>query len=556
MPQAVARVLLVEDNAADAEVTSDMLAFARTPRCELTCVARLEEALALVARERFDVALLDLGLPGVTGLDGVKALRGAAVGTAIIVLSGHGSESVAVEALAIGAQDYLVKGRADEDALQRSIRFAIARREADVAQRLLAAVVESSEDAIFTVDLQLRLTTWNAGAQRLFGHARGEVLGRSVGMLVPADRAGEDRAVLARVLAGEHVQGFETRRLRRGGTPVDVSLSVSAIPDDHGNVIALAAIARDITDSTHAAAALRAAQERFRIAFEEAPIGMGLIGLDRRFMKVNVAFTQITGYAASELEGSDWAVMAHPGDSEHEGAALRALLAGTEPHSADRHFFHADGHPIWVALNITCVRDEKGHPQHFLAQMQDITARHRYEEQLQHMADHDPLSGLLNRRAFERELRAHTDRGERYGIGGAALMIDIDRFKSYNDSRGHQAGDELIARFARALAGRLRKSDVLARLGGDEFAVILPSADAAAAGRVANELLDCVRGDEVAGADDPLTASIGVALFDDLGRLPEDVVADADGAMYVAKAAGGDRVCFHPVTTRVGDAGP
>jgi diguanylate cyclase (GGDEF)-like protein len=163
------------------------------------------------------------------------------------------------------------------------------------------------------------------------------------------------------------------------------------------------------------------------------------------------------------------------------------------------------------------------------------------------MADHDPLTGLLNRRSFARELRSHCARGARYGATGAALMIDLDSFKSYNDTLGHGAGDELIRQVARALSARLRKSDVLARLGGDEFAVLLPTADEDGARQVAAELLSCVRGDDPAqdGGDHPgMTASIGIALFDDArGLAPEQVMVNADRAMYEAKQAGRDRVC-------------
>jgi diguanylate cyclase (GGDEF)-like protein len=125
-------------------------------------------------------------------------------------------------------------------------------------------------------------------------------------------------------------------------------------------------------------------------------------------------------------------------------------------------------------------------------------------------------------------------------------MIDLDAFKSYNDTLGHQAGDELIRQVARALSARLRKSDVLARLGGDEFAVILPTADREIAQRVAGELLDCIRGDGAAGSDGDriaMTASIGVACFQEGdGDAPDHVMVDADRAMYEAKQAGRDRV--------------
>ena len=555
MPGPVIKVLLVEDNAADAQLTTDMLYFARTPRYEVLRAERIAEAAALVAVERFHAIVLDLGLPDTVGLDGVRELRSAAPETAIVVLSGIGSEALAIKALESGAQDYLVKGRLDEDGLQRSIRFAIARREADVAQRRFAAILEASDDAIITKDLDGNITSWNAGAERVYGYTRDEVIGRPVDVLIPPEHSHEAREILRRVMTGEHVDHYETTRLTKGGERLNVSLTVAAIRDAHGGVIAISSVARDITESTRSAQSLRAAEERFRVAFDKAPIGMALVGLDHRFIRVNAALTAITGYTAPELEGRDTRTIQHPDDPGADRAALASLIAGEVPQIvADRRFVHASGHPVWVALSLTCVRDSDGRPQHFLAQAQDITDRRRYEAQLQHMADHDPLTGLLNRRAFERELAGHVARTARYGAAGAALMIDLDHFKYYNDTLGHQAGDELIARVATALAQRLRQSDVLARLGGDEFAVILPRVDEAGARRAVAGLLECVRSEGLPGRDGSrhgLTASIGVAFFDEDGGLaPEDVMVNADLAMYDAKEAGRDRASFYRATAR------
>jgi diguanylate cyclase (GGDEF)-like protein/PAS domain S-box-containing protein len=483
-------------------------------------------------------------------------LRAVAPETAIIVLSGQGDEAMAVEALEAGAQDYLVKGRADEDALQRSIRFAIARREADVAQRRLAAIVESCEDAIITTDLELTITSWNGSAERLYGYSAAEAVGQPVALLVPPERHSEEHEILARALAGGRFDHFETMRVCKDRMLKHVALTLSTIRDGSGAVIGVSTVARDITENVRAAESLRAAEERFRVAFEEAPIGMALVDLDRRFISVNGALAALVGYEPAELEGRDLASLDHPDDPLINLGAVRLFLDDQTSYlGSDRRLLHAAGHSVWVTLNITCVRGADGEPQHYLAQMQDITDRRRYEAQLHHMADHDPLTGVLNRRAFERELRSHVARGERYGVGGAALMIDLDNFKSYNDARGHQAGDALIARVAAGLAKRLRRSDVLARLGGDEFAVLLPTAEQDGTRRLVDELLDCVR--RTGAADGAgVTASIGVAFFDDESGLPPDqVIGKADLAMYDAKQSGRDRASFH-AASKVGAAGP
>src|SRR3954471_1338075 len=173
--------------------------------------------------------------------------------------------------------------------------------------------------------------------------------------------------------------------------------------------------------------------------------------------------------------------------------------------------------------------------------------RRRSEHRLQYMADHDPLTGLLNRRRLEEELDRHAEQVRRYGAEGALLVLDLDHFKHVNDSLGHRAGDELIVTVARLLEARLRSSDLVARLGGDEFALLLPKGGAADARKVAEDLLAAVREHTVpsSGSARRTTASIGIALFDrEAQACGNDVLVSADLAMYDAKEAGRDGIAF------------
>ena len=180
------------------------------------------------------------------------------------------------------------------------------------------------------------------------------------------------------------------------------------------------------------------------------------------------------------------------------------------------------------------------------ARNEEAQARSRYEAELKHMADHDPLTGLLNRRAYERSLEEHLARGERYGHAGAVMVLDLDSFKEVNDTLGHSAGDELIVRVAGALASRLRESDTLARLGGDEFAILTPTGERTEAQSLADSLLEVIRKEQAprgpGGRERPITASIGVAPLEGVEELSaEEALINADLAMYDAKEAGRDR---------------
>jgi diguanylate cyclase (GGDEF)-like protein len=175
-----------------------------------------------------------------------------------------------------------------------------------------------------------------------------------------------------------------------------------------------------------------------------------------------------------------------------------------------------------------------------------VTERDKVDKQLRHLADHDPLTGIFNRRRFADELQRWVSYSSRYGGRGAVLIMDVDNLKRVNDVLGHAAGDDLLVRVGGLLADRLRETDVLARLGGDEFIVLLPRADENAAREVATGLLDRVRDHATVTTPDgaiQTTLSIGVAAFGEGVEVhTERILAGADRAMYRAKAAGRNQV--------------
>lgn len=310
---------------------------------------------------------------------------------------------------------------------------------------------------------------------------------------------------------------------------------------------ARALVERRLQEREAAERALATAEQRFRTAFAQAPIGMALIALDGRFLQVNRALADITGYRMEDLMAVPSSELTHPDDRRSDDMAVAFMRSGAmHVHDVEKRYVQAGGSIAWVSVHTTLIRDEREQPSYFLSQIQDITARHNYESRLQHMADHDPLTGLLNRRAYERILTEHLARGERYGHAGAVLMLDLDEFKQVNDTLGHNAGDELIVRVGKALSDRLRTTDTVARLGGDEFAILLPKGEREDAELVAGSLLETIRSERSArgpkGRARPISASIGVAPLS--GTQPittEEVLINADLAMYDAKEAGRDR---------------
>ncbi|HEV2753065.1 MAG TPA: EAL domain-containing protein, partial [Solirubrobacteraceae bacterium] len=252
---------------------------------------------------------------------------------------------------------------------------------------------------------------------------------------------------------------------------------------------------------------------------------------DGLILYANPTLERMFGYRAGELNGRAAAVL---GELPLAGARSGEVRTVTR-----------EGTSLWCHANVSTFEHSE-HGRLWVTVLSDITARKLYEAELEHMVNHEPLTGLFNRRRFEEELVAEIGRARRYGTPAAVLALDLDNFKFVNDSLGHQAGDRLIVRVAELLRRRLRRSDVIARLGGDEFAIVLPRAGEAQAREVAHALQDALRAEAGQGLPRRVTASIGVTLLAPYAHASaQDVLMAADIAMYDAKEGGRDRVAVY-----------
>jgi diguanylate cyclase (GGDEF)-like protein/PAS domain S-box-containing protein len=272
-------------------------------------------------------------------------------------------------------------------------------------------------------------------------------------------------------------------------------------------------------------------------------------GFDGCFKSVNPAFERILGYREEDLIGRPFLEFVHPDDLEKTEREAAGLSDGKTTVQFQNRYFDRNGEVHWLEWASVPLPDE--HIIYGVAR--DITERKAMEEELERLSRQDSLTGLLNRRSFDEALESQLAYTRRYGSGGALLIVDLDRFKQINDEFGHPAGDRALCQVARVLGENLRSTDtvgrysegVVARLGGDEFALLLPEADAVGAEAVAERLVAALAAAplEVEGGEIRLAISVGVALFDENGLpLAEDLLAAADRAMYVAKAAGGGSV--------------
>jgi diguanylate cyclase (GGDEF)-like protein/PAS domain S-box-containing protein len=283
------------------------------------------------------------------------------------------------------------------------------------------------------------------------------------------------------------------------------------------------------------AAARRAkAADRWRAAFEAAPLGMAKVSLDGRLEEVNPAFCTLLGEPDRALLGRRLTALVYPDDLavlEEAGAELKSR---TTPRHEVR-LVCAGGRLRWCELASSVLRDAQGRAEEVLVNVVDITRHKRSQAALRDLATRDPLSGLANRRWFELQLARHIQTCADEGPRGALLVMDLDNFKAVNDTLGHQAGDRLVIEVAVTLRRHLRDRDLVARLGGDEFAIVLHDGDAWAAEAVARKLVLAVRDEVNVG----VTMSVGVAPFELLlGTGAREALKAADGAMYAVKRSG------------------
>jgi len=411
-------------------------------------------------------------------------------------------------------------------------------------------VAELQDYAIVMLDLDGRVASWNAGARDITGYEAQEILGRRFSVFYSAqaiaDRTPELLLATARAQGRVEQEGW---RVRKDGSLFWANVVITAIHDAHGILCGYGKVTRDLTERHAVELARHAAEERFRAAFTHAPVGIAITGLEGaaygRLLEANPAITRMLGYGPDELIGRTLSSITFSEDREATVRALQELSVGASI-SIELRLAHRDGRAVWVLLSSTPLPDPaRASLRCAITQVLDISERKRFETHLRHLADHDALTGLLNRHRFESELARVTAEVARYRRRASLLVLDLDGFKGVNDRFGHPVGDELITRIGALLHDTLRTTDVVARLGGDEFIAILPEAGPADAKRLANRILEAVRDcGQIAVGDEhaQITASIGLTSFDgDTGLTGAELVAEADVALYEAKAEGRNR---------------
>ena len=339
------------------------------------------------------------------------------------------------------------------------------------------------------------------------------------------------------------VDRLSYRIVRPDGSLRHIDVHYSVTRDLAGRVLRAVGVTFDVTER-------KRNEERLLLSekvFDSSPVAILIADPANRIVSVNSAFARITGYGEDEALGRDPKFL---GSGLHDAAFYRSMwqtLAATgywEGEIWDRRK-NGEIYPKWMTISTVHDRHDN-HLTHYVAIFSDITERKRAEEHIRHLAHHDPLTSLPNRMTLEARLHQSIAEARRGGRSVAAMFLDMDRFKTINDTLGHHVGDLLLIEVARRLKDAVRASDTVARLGGDEFVVVLPGLETpdvatTLAGAILERLSETYR---IEGHELHSTPSIGIALYPQDGEDVTTVMKHADTAMYHAKSKGRNNFQF------------
>jgi diguanylate cyclase (GGDEF)-like protein/PAS domain S-box-containing protein len=412
------------------------------------------------------------------------------------------------------------------------------------ALNLLDAISSSTSDLIFTEDLQGRFSFVNQAACQAFGQPACTLLGSPVDAFFPDQDRQRIRALNAEVIESGRVAASEGEMTTALGRRWYLC-TLGPLREPDGSIGGVFGLMHDITERRRQ----EEHQRQWAKAFESTRDGVVICDAQARIESINRAFTEITGYGQEDAIGRTPELLQ---SGRHGPAFYRELWDSviTQGHWRGEIWNrrkNGEIYPEWLTIN--AVRDEAGGITNYVGVFTDITRVKRDEAELQRLANYDPLTDLPNRHMLATRLEHSLARMQRRSGRLALLYVDLDGFKTVNDSLGHPVGDELLVCIARRLAHRMRAGDTLGRLGGDEFVVIAESLhhpeDAAV---LAQDLLDAIARPVIltGGREVYVTASVGISIFPDDGHSDATaMMRDADAALYRAKEQGRNRFCFY-----------
>lgn len=516
------------------------------------------QAITLAEQHKPDLVLMDIVLKG--DMDGINAAHAISdsLHIPVIFLTAYSDPATLRRAQSTGAYGYLIKPfRPDE--LHASIEVALYKHQLEQklkdSEQWFAKTLHCISDAVIATDIEGKIRFMNPVAESAMGQSLEQAIDTHIEQLMTLlnenSRAFIENPV-PRTLKSRQVTTMDcpTLLVNHDGTEFPVEDGAAPILDDDGSLLGAVMVFRDITERRHMETLLRESEERFHSAFDLASIGMALTAVDGGFLQVNNSLTEIFGYSKAELLEANLQMLTHLDHPDNAlSLRLRQLLADELPSFQIEMECHHKivGKAVWTLLSASLVRNVDDEPQYFIIQIQDITNRKFAEQQLIYLANHDPLTGLLNREQFHSRLTQALANVQRHDTKLALMFLDLDRFKLINDTLGHRLGDLLLQAVSDRLSASVRAQDILGRLGGDEFIILVNDVthvdDVA---RVAEKTIELLTQPfSLQGHDIVVTASIGISVYPDDGKDGHTLLMNADAAMYLAKERGKNNYQFY-----------
>jgi diguanylate cyclase (GGDEF)-like protein/PAS domain S-box-containing protein len=410
-------------------------------------------------------------------------------------------------------------------------------------------ILENIEDGYYEVDINGDFTFFNDSMCVLLGYSRDEMVRMNNRQYTDKENAKKLFQTFNEVYrTGKPAKAFDWQIIRKDGTKRSIEASISLLKDLSGNAIGFRGITRDATERKQAEETIRQSEERYRTILDEMEDGYMELDIAGNFTFVNDASCRHSGYSREEMVGTSF--KSHMDKEEFENMYKtfgNIYMTGKPERNIFYKLLRKDGTTAFAELAGFPLKNQKGEVTGFRAVGRDISARKQMEEAIQYQATHDALTGLANRLMFGQMLNHAIQSAKRHQRQLAVLFIDLDRFKTINDTLGHEAGDQLLQEIAARLKQTLRAADLISRMGGDEFVIMIEEAsDASQIATVAHKILtSIIQPVTIMKQECRITASIGICLYPKDADDEQTLMKNADIAMYLAKEEGKNNYQFY-----------
>jgi len=548
------RILYIEDDETLAQLVKRRLA-RQDFNIELS--PNGQSGLSMLQQSDYDALIVDYQLPDMSGLDVLRWIVENAISVPVIMVSGQDNIRVAVEALNLGCQDYLIKdGTGYFELLPLHLNVVIEHRKLELQKRQADLDIAEAQDSLARAQGLAHIGNWewrtgnehawwSEEEYRIFGVEKNvDVHG------VPAsqylDRIHpDDREFVVKTIT-DKCSEFEYRIQRSDGSVRWIHAKNEVEFDADGQVSRCFGIDQDITERKLSEKRLLLAQQVFNTTTE----GIMVADVDLKIISVNPAFTKITGYEEEDVIGKPSNILK---SGKHDRLFYQQMwhdLTTKNSWAGEIWNRNKNGeiYPSW--LSIALMRDEQGKVEQYVSVCSDITKHKEAEKLIEFQANYDALTKLPNRNLFNDRLALALAVAQRDKRCLALLFLDLDKFKWVNDTFGHRAGDALLQEVANRLTSVLRESDSVSRMGGDEFTIILNDLEQGLdAEIIAEKILAQLAEPFFLDSNElVITGSIGITIYPDDGKDIETLYRHADDAMYAAKEAGRNQSSFFTAT--------